>query len=102
MDNESTIVSTAAAAVPHPYYPADSVLHNYVANEYETGRLLSGFFTCCLVVVMAARTITTTMKANLRKRDQALVMWFMLCASPFTHLPPSLPFPSSLPYLLSK
>jgi hypothetical protein len=82
MDNESTIASMAAATVPHPYYPIDSVLHNYAANEYDTGRLLSGFFTCCLVVVIAAHTIITTMQANLRKRDHALVMWFMLCAFP--------------------
>jgi hypothetical protein len=90
MDNESTIVSTAAAAVPHPYYPVDSVLDNYVANEYETGRLLFGFFTCCLVVVLAARRLITTVRADLRRRDQALVMWFMLCASPLlqTFRPP--------------
>ena len=72
---------TAAVPVPHPYYPLDSELLRYVANDWNAGGVFVVFFAAVSMVVATARMIAKAVKPSLKGRDLTLVVWFMLCKS---------------------
>ena len=68
-----------ADAPPHPFYPIDASLVNYVANEKGTGTLLATFGAGIVAVMVTTYLFTQALSPDLPKRHQALAMWFAVC-----------------------
>ncbi len=69
------------ATISHPYYPLGSEMAGYVANELQVGPIFGIFGAGVLAVMVATRLMTKPLNPNLNGRDQALVIWFVLCKS---------------------
>ncbi|KAI9776806.1 MAG: hypothetical protein M1839_009357 [Geoglossum umbratile] len=66
------------SVVAHPYYPQDSNLVGYVANDWAVGPIFGVFGASIVAVVAGTRMVTKAVTPGLQRRDQLLVIWFML------------------------
>jgi hypothetical protein len=62
-----------------PFYPQDSQLRDYIPNFYRTSTLLFSFSVICFLIISTTLAIAKWHNPNLQNRDQALVLWFVLC-----------------------
>ena len=63
----------------HPFYPLESILNDYHANDWNVPILLGGFAAACVVVLSSTLVISSSRNPTLPGREQALVLWFVLC-----------------------
>lgn len=73
-------------ATPHAYYPVGVDIPNYVPNEWSTLALVSTFAVACIIVLTAAKTITTKTNPHITIPELFKVLWFTLCTYIFHHL----------------
>lgn len=68
----------------HPYYPVESTIAGYVANEYNTFELVSLFAAGCAVIFSCTYMTVKKLRPNVPLSDVLVVLWFTLCG--FIHL----------------
>jgi hypothetical protein len=76
----STAESVPAAL--HPYYPPGIHLsgEKFVANDWDVVTLILAFAGGWALIAGVTLMIVKKVNPNLRASDQALVLWFVLCA----------------------
>ncbi|KAK1147855.1 hypothetical protein N8T08_000368 [Aspergillus melleus] len=65
--------------VPHPYYPLDAVIPNYVPRELSTPAILATFTVASVFILSAAKIIATTVNPRIKTSELLTVLWFALC-----------------------
>ncbi|KAL5430872.1 hypothetical protein PMIN07_009771 [Paraphaeosphaeria minitans] len=68
----------------HPYFPPESPIVGYLANEYNTVELVSLFAAGCAVVFSLAFVTVKKLRPTVPVSDLTTIMWFVLCG--FIHL----------------
>jgi hypothetical protein len=65
----------------HPYYPEGSKISGdvFVANDWGVLELISAFAAGWAVILGTTSLIVKKINPALKRSDQALVWWFMLC-----------------------
>lgn len=78
-------VKTSLPAVPkHPYFPSESPIAGYLANEYNTLELVSLFAAGCAVIFSCTYVTVKKVRPSLPLSDLVVILWFTLCG--FIHL----------------
>lgn len=70
--------------VKHPYFPAESPIVGYLANEYNTLELVSLFAAGCAVIFACTYVTVKRVRSSLPFSDLVVILWFTLCG--FIHL----------------
>ncbi|KAF1816690.1 Emopamil-binding protein [Eremomyces bilateralis CBS 781.70] len=68
----------AVEGIVHPYFPVESVLLGYVANDWTVKDIFGVFFGAILAVAVTTRVVSHYINPKLSVRDQWLVVWFIL------------------------
>lgn len=64
---------------PHPYYPLNAQVANYLANEWSVPVLLGYFFGGCAALFSLTLLIVKRVHPNLPTGEKACILWFVLC-----------------------
>lgn len=64
---------------PHPFYPLEANVIGYLANQWSVLTLLGIFFAGCIVILGTTLAVVKSYNPNLAGREQAVVLWFVLC-----------------------
>lgn len=65
----------------HPFYPSTITLANiYAPNDLAALTILAIFSAVCAIVLLPAFAVARKYNHSLSAQDQALVLWFVLCA----------------------
>lgn len=75
------IVTEAAKAAPHPFYPLNAEIVGYLANTYSVPTLLGVFFAGCAVILGVTYAIVSKGNRVLSNGDKAAVLWNVLSES---------------------
>lgn len=65
----------------HPYYPIDSFIAGYAANEWSVFALLGAFFGACIALFLATYKVVQRIQPTLTRAEMLTVMWFVLSGS---------------------
>ena len=76
--------SLKSTFIAHPYFPPESPIAGYLANEYNTLELVSLFAAGCAVIFGCTFVTVKRVRPNLPVSDLAVILWFVLCG--FIHL----------------
>ncbi|KAJ4360127.1 uncharacterized protein N0V89_000687 [Didymosphaeria variabile] len=79
-----TIKENLPASPKHPYFPAESTIAGYLANEYNTLELVSLFAAGCTVIFSLTYLTVKKVRPTLPLSDLVVILWFTLCG--FIHL----------------
>jgi cholestenol delta-isomerase len=63
----------------HPYFPTESPIVGYLANEYNTFELVSLFAAGCTVIFTLTYLTVKKVRPSLPVSDLSAIMWFTLC-----------------------
>ena len=66
---------------PHPFYPLEANVIGYLANQWSVLTLLGTFFAGCAVILGTTLALVKGQNPTLPGREQATVLWFILCKS---------------------
>lgn len=66
-------------ASPHPYYPLDAHIKEYVPNETSIHRLLTTSSIATSVMLGGTFTLVSFLRPSLPKADRFAILWFVLC-----------------------
>ena len=66
---------------PHPFYPLEANVIGYLANQWSVLTLLGTFFAGCAVILGTTLALVKGHNPTLSGREQATVLWFILCES---------------------
>lgn len=64
---------------PHPFYPLEANIIGYLANQWSALTLLGIFFAGCSVILGGTLALVKGHNPKLAGREQAIVLWFVLC-----------------------
>lgn len=64
---------------PHPYYPIDARINDYVPNEASVLGLLSTASVGATALLGTTLLLSIWVRPNLRKADRVAILWFALC-----------------------
>ncbi|EXJ91071.1 hypothetical protein A1O1_04178 [Capronia coronata CBS 617.96] len=62
----------------HPYFPVETELVNFIANDMTLFQLLAAFGSGCAVILSAAWLLASNVSPRLKTRDKFVVLWFCL------------------------
>ncbi|EXJ92690.1 hypothetical protein A1O3_01242 [Capronia epimyces CBS 606.96] len=62
----------------HPYFPIETEIVNFIANDMDLFQLLATFGACCVVVLSAGWLIASRVSPRLKTGDKLAVLWFCL------------------------
>jgi cholestenol delta-isomerase len=71
---------------PHPYYPLDAHIKDYVPNETSIHGLLATASIATSVILGGTLALVTFLRPSLPKADRFAVLWFILCKIPASNL----------------
>ena len=80
----AAVMETVPTPPKHPYYPIESEIVGYLANEYNTLELVSLFAAGCAVIFSCTYMTVKKLRPNVPLSDVLVVLWFTLCG--FIHL----------------
>ncbi|KAJ4288412.1 hypothetical protein N0V90_011647 [Kalmusia sp. IMI 367209] len=80
----AAVMETVPPLPKHPYYPIESEIVGYLANEYNTLELVSLFAVGCAVIFSCAYMTVKKLRPNVPLSDVLVLLWFTLCG--FIHL----------------
>lgn len=66
---------------PNPFYPLNTVVVGYLANEWSVPTLLGIFAAGWVVILGAANMIVKRHNPTLPAIEKAAILWFVLCES---------------------
>lgn len=62
----------------HPYFPLESEIANFIANDMTLFQLLATFGAGCAVILSVAWLVATRTTPRLKTSDKLAVLWFCL------------------------
>lgn len=79
----SDMATNTTAKLLHPYYPLDTALPNWTANEWSVPALLSVFFGACTLLFTSTYFVAKRLNKNrdLSPGQLLTIMWFVLSGS---------------------
>jgi cholestenol delta-isomerase len=77
-------ISKSAAAPLHPYYPPETEIFGYLANEYSVAKLLTLFGAGVAGIFAVALVVMGRAGPRLGAGERMVVLWFVLCGFCFS------------------
>ena len=71
--------STKLSLPPHPFYPIETELVGYLANDWSVPTLLGVFAAGWAVILTITMTLIKRHNPSLPVGEKATIMWFVLC-----------------------
>ena len=72
--------STKLSHPPHPFYPIETELVGYLANDWSVTTLLGVFAAGWAVILTITNALIKRHNPSLPAGEKAAIMWFVLCA----------------------
>jgi len=72
--------------IPHPFYPIETEIVGYLANEWSVPTLLGVFAAGWAVILAATLAVVKRHNPTLPSGEKAVILWFILCKLNQSHL----------------
>ena len=70
---------TNTTKIPHPFYPIETELVGYLANDWSVPTLLGVFAAGWVVILSLTMALVKRHNPGLPVGERATIMWFVLC-----------------------